>query len=186
MLIFINYVESQILWFAQNLKISDTLRTLPVGPNFRYYIYHNFFNRANLADLLEIHQVFKWIGTRLNAEKWDAANKEVALQTAFNSLKELNLNITFEDEAEGDLTLSSNYTSVEVAKILDCLQRAQCEQSLWELTHDLDTPSLSSLNLGGLLTVKLPNNQTPPPRYSPRALAILRPYLVGRAIRRTR
>ena len=97
-----------------------------------------------------------------------------------------NLDIEFENETEGDLTLSSDYTAVEAAKILDCLQRAQAEQALHELKNDLDAQAISSVSFGGLLSVKIPADQTPPPRHSERALAILRPYLVARTVTRTR
>ena len=127
-----------------------------------------------------------YFDTRLNADKWDTASKEVALQTAFRSLQELDLDIDFEDEAEGDLTLAASYTATETAKILKALEQAQCEQCLHELNHELDSPLLDTLSLGGLLSVKLPTKQTPPPRYSPRALAILRPYLVARSVTRIR
>ena len=84
------------------------------------------------------------------------------------------------------MTLSSDYTDVEAAKILYCLKRAQCEQALHELIHDLDNPKISSLSLGGMLSVKISANQTPPPRHSERALAILRPYILGKTVTRTR
>lgn len=139
--------------------------------------YNSWINESDADEYFE---------TRLNADAWDTANKEAALQTAFNSLNELNLNIEFKDEAEGDLTLSSDYTDVEAAKILDCLKRAQCEQCLHELKHDLDSPKITGLSLGGVLSVKLPANQETPSRHSERALSILRPYILGRTVTRTR
>jgi len=122
--------------------------------------------------------------TRLNASAWDAADRETALMTAFNSLNELDLNIQY--EAEGDLTLSSDYTDVEAAKILDCLKRAQCEQALHELKNDIEAQGILGFTLGGMLSVKIPKGESPPARYSKRALAILRPYLVARTVSRTR
>ena len=128
----------------------------------------------------------EYFENRLNADVWDTANKEAALMTAFNSLNELDLNIEYEDEAEGDLTLSSDYTDVEAAKILDCMKRAQGEQALHELKNDLDAQAISGFSFGGMLSVKIPANQTPPSRYSERALSILRPYTVTRTVTRTR
>ena len=107
---------------------------------------------------------------RLNADPWDAAlNKEAALITAFNSLAELDLTI---DPTETDQ--------------LTALKQAQCEQALHELKNDLDSTGISSLSLGGLLSVKIPESNVPPSRFSERVLAILRPYLSGRSINRTR
>ena len=107
--------------------------------------------------------------TRLNANQWDTANKEAALITAFNSINELDLTV---HPTESDQ--------------LTALKSAQCEQALHEIINDLDSPNLSSLSLGGLLSVKIPDKQIPPPRFSKRALSILRSYLSGRSIKRTR
>ena len=107
---------------------------------------------------------------RLNADSWDACgNKEAALITAFNSLAELNLDI---DPTETDQ--------------LDILKQAQCEQALHELNNDLDSPNISRMSLGGLLSVNFPANQDQTPRFSERCLAILRPYLSARTLTRTR
>ena len=127
---------------------------------------------------------FEYFETRLNADAWDAlSNKEPALMTAFRSLAELMLNISFDED---EIISSDIYTDAEAETILTALKQAQCEQCLHELIHDLDNPKISSLNLGGILSVKIPTNQTPPPRHSERALAILRPYIVGRTVTRTR
>ena len=127
---------------------------------------------------------FEYFETRLNADAWDAlSNKEPALMTAFRSLAELNLNITFDDYG---IISSDVYTDAEAETILTALKQAQCEQALHELMHDLDNPKISSLNIGGMLSVKLPPDNTKPERYSPRALSILRPYILGRTITRTR
>lgn len=108
----------------------------------------------------------EYFESRLNASEWDAANKEMALQTAFRSLNELNLNIDLEaDESP-----------------LQTLKQAQCEQAIHELKHQLDDQSLESLSLAGGLAVKI----IPAPRYSERALAILRPYIVIPSVNRTR
>ena len=108
--------------------------------------------------------------TRLHADPWDAAaNKPAALVTAFHSLNELDLTV---DPTE--------------AATLDALQRAQCEQCLHELRNDLDASAISGFTLGGLLSVKLPENTVPPSRHSQRALAILRPYITAWSVSRTR
>lgn len=104
--------------------------------------------------------------TRINSAEWDAADPEMALQTAFRSLNELNLNIDL-DEGESPL---------------QTLKQAQCEQAIHGLKHQLDDQSLESLSLAGGLAVKI----IPAPRYSERALAILRPYIVVSTVSRTR
>jgi hypothetical protein len=95
---------------------------------------------------------------------------------------EMNFEITFNDNC----IISDAYTSTETEAILKNLHKAQCEQTLHEIMYDQDGPNISSFNLGGMLSVKLPANPSPPPRYSERTLAILRPYLVARAITQTR
>jgi hypothetical protein len=109
--------------------------------------------------------------TRLNADSWDTANKEAALITAFQSLAELNLTI---DPTESEQ--------------LKALQEAQLEQSLHELINGTDdSVGISSLSLGGgLLSIKVPESKTPASGHSKRVLAILRSYLSGRSIKRTR
>lgn len=109
--------------------------------------------------------------SRLNAEPWDTANKEAALITAFQTLAELNLTV---DPTETEQLIA--------------LQEAQLEQSLHELINGTgDSLGISSLSLGGgLLSVKVPESKTQPPRYSKRALGILRSYLSGRSVKRTR
>ena len=92
----------------------------------------------------------------MNAEKWDVANKEAALMTAFRSIRELILDILFEDGK----TFSDSYTESEAEAILSDLQDAQCEQALHELVHDLDSPNISNLSMGGLLSVKIPKIKT--------------------------
>ena len=125
---------------------------------------------TNYNSWLDDIEADEYLEDRLNADPWDAAlNKEAALITAFNSLAELDLTI---DPTETDQ--------------LTALKQAQCEQALHELKNDLDSTGISSLSLGGLLSVKIPESNVPPSRFSERALAILRPYLSGRSIKRTR
>jgi hypothetical protein len=111
----------------------------------------------------------EYFETRLNADLWDTANKEAALITAFRSLNELDLTI---DPTQSDQ--------------LKVVQEAQLEQVLHELRNDTEAPGISSLNLGGMLSVKIPENKTPSSRYSERALAICRPYITSRTAKRTR
>ena len=107
--------------------------------------------------------------TRLNADPWDAcSNREAALITAFHSLNELEITIDPTDTAQ-----------------FDALQRAQCEQALHELENNPDGPGISGLSIAGLLSVKT-EQKSPPPRYSRRALSILRPYITAPSIKRTR
>jgi len=121
--------------------------------------------------------------TRLSTDAWDSCSiKEPALQTAFRSLAELDLNITFDDD---DLISETVYTASEIAEILEDLQQAQCEQALWELKHDLDSLDIEGVSLGGMLSVKISKGEKPD-RYSPRTIQILRPYVQIRAISRTR
>ncbi|MFC1876679.1 hypothetical protein ACFL2E_05325 [Thermodesulfobacteriota bacterium] len=60
------------------------------------------------------------------------------------------------------------------------------EQALHEITSDVDAPPLSSMSLGGMLSVKLPANQQAPKRYSARAMALLGPYMSAKVVTRTR
>jgi hypothetical protein len=123
----------------------------------------------NYNSWLEDLEADEYFETRLNADQWDTANKEAALITAFNSINELELTI--------DPTQSDQLTA---------LKNAQCEQALHELINDPDSTGISGLSLGGLLSVKIPESKIPPPRFSTRALSILRSYLSGRSIKRTR
>ena len=110
-----------------------------------------------------------YFATRYNADAWTGTGKEAALITAFRSISELDIEI---DPDEADQVQAVKY--------------AQCEQALWEMQHDLDALKLDSLDLGGLVKVKLPKNQESHPRYSPRALAMLRPYMHAHTMSRTR
>ena len=111
-----------------------------------------------------------YLESRLHASAWDAAaDKEAALMTAYRSLQELDIVVDLSD-----------------ATALQALATAQCEQALHEIRHDLDEPQASALSFGGLLSVKLKNDGQKPPRFSPRAIAMLRPYLKAPVISRTR
>jgi len=108
---------------------------------------------------------------RLNADSWDACtNKEACLITAFRSLKELDLNLYFDDD---NVLSDSYYTASEQAEILTALQEAQCEQALYEIETDPTCPQIDALNISGL-SVRMSEK---PQRYSLRATAILRAYI---------
>ena len=125
---------------------------------------------ANYNSFISEAYADTYFNDRLNAGRWDATtSKEAALVTAFRSLQELDIVVDLTD-----------------TDALQALKDAQCEQALHELVNDLDGQAITGLQLGGLLNVKIPASKTPPPRYSPRALNILRPYLQGRSIARTR
>lgn len=109
---------------------------------------------------------------RLNADAWDGTTgKEAALITAFRSLSELDIVIDLSDAVQ-----------------LQAIKDAQCEQALHELINisSLDGSKINELSLGGLLKVSIPDEKAGAPRFSSRALNILRPYLRGRSIARTR
>ncbi len=120
--------------------------------------------------------------THLNASSWDALNDyEAVMITAFRALKELNLNIVFAD----DKTISSAvYSDSKISEILQDVQFAQCEQILHELDTDIYSPQLEYLSLSGL-TVKMPKDSKPE-RFSPKAIAILRPYIQASVVSRYR
>ena len=128
-----------------------------------------------------------YLATHLRVDEWDAlatdVEKEVALQTAFRSLNGLDLSITFDDTG---LLSSAAYTVTEQGKILTALERAQCEQALHELKFDADAQAVKSVSLGGSLSFTLNPGDEKPPRYSERALSILRPYLRAKTVTRVR
>jgi len=138
----------------------------------------------NYNTWLDEDEALEYFESRLKADSWDAClNGEAALQTAFRSLAELNLDITFDDNK---VISETQYTAFESADILEDLQQAQCEQALHELAYDLDSSPITSMNLGGMLAAKIPDKFAKPSRFSERALAILRPYIIARTISRTR
>jgi len=142
------------------------------------------YPETNYNSWLDEDEAGEYFESRLKADKWDACtNIEAALQTAFRSLAELNLDIIFDDNK---IISASYYTAFEAADILEDLQGAQSEQVLHELANDLDSPPITSLNLGGMLAAKIPDKYSKPSRFSERALAILRPYIIARTVTRTR
>jgi hypothetical protein len=112
---------------------------------------------------------------RLNVGTWDALDspdKSITLRQAFRVL--------------GMLTLTlDDLDTINAATLLKALGQAQCEQALHELKSDLDAQSATSVSIGGLLSVKMPEKKKWD-RYSERAIAILRPWLSLPSIKRFR
>jgi hypothetical protein len=135
--------------------------------------YSSFISESEAEDYFENH---------LNAGSWDAlSNYEPVMTTAFRALQELNLNIVF----ASDGTISSAvYSDSEISEILQDLQFAQAEQMLHELDTDIYGQQLDFLSLSGL-TVKMPKDSKPE-RFSPKAMAILRPYIQAPVVARYR
>jgi hypothetical protein len=105
--------------------------------------------------------------TRLHSDDYVTADpdaQEAALITAFRSLMELDITIDPTDLAQ-----------------VQALENAQCEQALYELKEDLDSQNLAYFALQGIKAAKKEL-----PRHSPRAMAILRPYLKAPVLRVTR
>ncbi len=135
--------------------------------------YNSWISETEAEDYFEVH---------LSAGSWDAlSNYEPVMITAFRALQELSLNIVFAD----DKTISSAiYSDSEISEILQDLQHAQCEQMLHELDTDIYGQQLEFLSLSGL-TVKMPKDSKPE-RFSPKAMAILRPYIQAPVVARYR
>lgn len=134
---------------------------------------------------LDEDDTLEFFERRLHSDEWDAANYETqitALLQAFRTLDELELDITWND----DRTLSDSYTDDQKSDILEALQRSQCEQALHELKFDTDGPEVQSVGLGGLLNIKFPNSGKSVPRFSERAISILRPLIKARSVNRFR
>jgi hypothetical protein len=142
---------------------------------------------ANYDSWISVADAQAYLSTRLHADEWEAlstdALKEVPLQMAFRSLNGLDLNIILDDDG---LISSTAYTSTEQGKILTASKQAQCEQALHELKFDVDAQAVKSVSLGGMLSFTLNPGEEKPPRYSERALAILKPYLRARTLSRFR
>jgi hypothetical protein len=123
----------------------------------------------NFDSFVSVEEAHEYFNDRLNAGPWDAADQTAALMTAYRSLQELNILIDLSDSTA-----------------LKAIKEAQAEQALWELKHDPDMQAVSGVALGGILNVRFPSGKTPTDRYSPRALAMLRPYIRGRSVARNR
>lgn len=83
---------------------------------------------SNYDSWISENEADTYFETRLNADRWDTANKQAALTTAFHSLNELDLTV---DQIETDQ--------------LTALKQAQCEQALHELNNDLDSSDVDSI-----------------------------------------
>ncbi|MBC2713594.1 MAG: hypothetical protein HGJ94_22160 [Desulfosarcina sp.] len=119
---------------------------------------------------VSVNDADTYFETRLHADDWLTADGEIALMVAYRSLQELDIFIDLTD-----------------ADALQAIKLAQCEQALHEIRYDLDELQAQSVSLGGLVSVKLDrSNGEKPPRYSQRALAILKPYLRAPVISRIR
>ncbi|RJP90941.1 MAG: hypothetical protein C4518_08585 [Desulfobacteraceae bacterium] len=114
---------------------------------------------SNYNSFISLNDATAYFGTRLYSDKFLSASEPIkgaALTTAFRSINELDLAI---DPTE--------------AHHIKALKEAQCEQALHELRKDLDSQNARSFIP---IDIKLTNNRELP-RYSQRAMAILRPYL---------
>ena len=117
---------------------------------------------------------------RLHSDEFTGAvtaTQEAALITAFRALQEFSFSITFDDD---DIIDADTYTAAQIATILQALQYAQYEQALYELKLDLDQ-QFSYLGIPGLQMTKKEQ-----PRYSPRALKIIGPYIYAPTLTVTR
>jgi hypothetical protein len=117
---------------------------------------------------------------RLHADNWTGATDEektAGLQTAFRSLQELTVNLDDLDSDDQD----------DVDALVLALQQAQCEQALHELKFDIESSTIKSVSLGGLLSASFMSGpDATPDRFSSRALAMLAPYRTIRTISRIR
>ena len=115
---------------------------------------------------------------RLHADAWkdtDSLEQEQALRTAFRSLQELTLNLA-------DL---SSIDQDRRDALLTALETAQCEQALHELQCPPAQQIVSTVGLGEMLHVSFGQKDSPP-RHSPRANAMLKPYLYVNTLKRAR
>ena len=109
----------------------------------------------NYNSFIDTGDAEEYFMQRLHSLEWNnAADEETALVTAFRSLNELNITI--------DPTVAAH---------LQAIKEAQCEQALHELKMDLD----SQFDYLAIPDLKMKKKEMP--RYSERALAILRPYM---------
>ena len=125
---------------------------------------------------ISIEDADTYFESRLNSDAWINLDydpdKSIALRHAFRVLMMLPLTI---DELD----------TINAATLLRALGQAQCEQALHELKSDLDAQSATSVSIGGLLSVKMPEKKKWD-RFSERAIAILRPWLSLPNIKRFR
>ena len=125
---------------------------------------------------ISIEDADTYFESRLNSDAWINLDydydKSIALRTAFRVLGMLHLTI-------------DDLDTIRRADLLKALREAQCEQTLHELKSDLDAQSATSVSIGGLLSVKMPEKRKWD-RFSDRAIALLRPWLSLPNIKRFR
>jgi hypothetical protein len=131
---------------------------------------------ADYESWISIADADYYMQGRLNSDAWMNlgydSDKSIALRHAFRVL--------------GMLTLTlDDLDTVNAATLLRALGQAQCEQALHEMKSDLDAQSATSVSIGGLLSVKMPEKKKWD-RYSERAISILRPWLSLPSIKRFR
>ena len=137
----------------------------------------------NYVSWISVEEAEAYFETRLRADEWATGQEETALQTAFRSLKGLDLALYLNEQG---LLSDAFYTAAQKEEILNALKEAQCEQALHELKFDVDGQAVKSVSLGGMLSFTLNPGEEKAPRYSERALMILRPWLRGRTVQRVR
>lgn len=124
---------------------------------------------SNYNSFISVTDAVAYFGTRLNSGKFISATGTVqgaALTTAFRSINELDLTIDPTDTVQ-----------------TKALRDAQCEQALHELRKDLDVQQFPYSFAPKDIQL---TNYKELPRYSQRAMAILRPYLSAPSIRMVR
>ena len=129
------------------------------------------YDDTGYNSLVDTNDADDYFETRLGADEWaDCGNQEAALITAFGIFHELDFTPDF------DLTDSD---------ILALAQKAQCEQALHMIKHDLDEQPLKQLGLGGLLQITSDSDHDIS-YLAPRAAGFLREYLIRPGVQRIR
>jgi len=115
----------------------------------------------NYDSFLSVEDADTYFVSRLGSSEYISSSiPETALVTAFRSISELDVTIDPTDAVQ-----------------LQAIKDAQCEQALHELKNDLDSAGFGYLSIPGIQIT-----QKKAPRYSERALAILRPYMTARTV----
>ena len=122
---------------------------------------------------ISVDDATTFLDNGLRSQFWGAEtedNQGKALVSALQVLNSLDIEI--------DPTVTAELTA---------LKYAQCEQAVHMIRHDFDELQAETLSLGGLLKVdvkKKPGER--PPRISPHAIDLLKPYLSAPTVTRTR
>jgi hypothetical protein len=125
---------------------------------------------TNYESFISVSDADSYFAARLHSTDWTGLSegeKEIALKTAFNSLKTLDIVI--------DLTETDE---------LAAIKKAQCEQSHHEIVNDLSSSTPSQIKVGKLSISLSEGSQ--PSRFAVKALELLRPYLRAPTVSRTR